>query len=206
MADRPGFDAMQGEITRRGGHLGGCWGPADSGTFNPKLPLWLCGWFPIKTVLDVGCGFGAHLRAFRALGCQVIGVEGLQYAAERCDVPVICTDLELRPVVLHGIDLAFSVETAEHVANWSYFLDTLCVGKVVAFSAAGPGQAGHHHVNCQPQSWWIERVELRGYTHFPKFSELARAEAGGYFGMSGMVFLRDDVIGPWGCDVGGYDP
>ena len=35
----------------------------------------------------------------------------------------------------------------------------------VVFTAAPPGQDGHHHVNCQPQSYWLSKFLARGY-HF----------------------------------------
>lgn len=206
MSKRPGFDAIQAEIAASGGALGGAWGPIDMGTYTPALCQWLVAAFPIRSVLDVGCGFGAHLRLFRSLGCNVIGVEGLHYAAKRCDVPVIVHDLEKGGLHLEGIDLAFSVEAAEHVGNVTAFLRTMCSGKIICMSAAPPGHEGHHHVTLKPPEWWINCLESLGYTWFPKLSELARNLGGGYFGLSGLVFVRDEYINAFGLDVGGYDP
>ena len=30
---------------------------------------------------------------------------------------------------------------------------------------AGPGQSGHHHVNCQPEDYWIKKMELNGFEY-----------------------------------------
>jgi hypothetical protein len=37
-------------------------------------------------------------------------------------------------------------------------------------SAAKPGQGGCGHFNEQPLSYWIERLEKRGYRHIDEFA------------------------------------
>src|SRR4051794_28051900 len=55
-------------------------------------------------------------------------------------------------VIAHGIEgLRLNVRRA--LAN----------AAVVAMTHAVPGQAGHHHVDCQPPGYWIERMRLRSY-------------------------------------------
>jgi hypothetical protein len=63
-------------------------------------------------------------------------------------------------------DLAVSLEVAEHLPEKraDRFVDLLrSLAPVVVCSAAKPQQGGLDHVNCQPQSYWIEKFERRGY-------------------------------------------
>lgn len=190
MSSRDGFDIEQDQIRRLGGHLGGAWGPLDFGTYCPRLVEFLVAAFPVRNVLELGCGYGAALRHFRSLGCNVLGVEGLPYYAERANVPVIVHDMERGPLKLANVDLVYSVEFVEHVTNTAATLDTLANGKVVCFSCALPGQIGHHHVSCLPQEFWIEGMRARGYEWEEELSQRCRDFGGGYFGCGGMLFVR----------------
>ena len=208
MADRPGFNEMEREIQESGGRFGGCWAPLDFGTYCPRTCELLLSLFPIRTVLDVGCGFGSHLRLFRSLGCTVVGIEPLKYAASRCGMPVIRHDLEASPLILDGIDLAFSVEAAEHISKPAYFIATMASAPVVFFSAAGPGQEGHHHVTLKSQEWWIDQMEDQetfGYKYQPVLTEKLRQVSPGYVGMNGMLFVRTDHLDRYGLLRGDYE-
>jgi len=33
---------------------------------------------------------------------------------------------------------------------------------ILAFTAANPGQMGHLHMNCKPQTWWIDLIRCSG--------------------------------------------
>ena len=74
------------------------------------------------------------------------------------------------------------------------FLDTLANGRIVAITHALPGQGGHHHVNCQPAEYWIEKMAARGYRLTQGYETFRRiSEPGGYptyFQASGLVFIR----------------
>ena len=39
---------------------------------------------------------------------------------------------------------------------------------------AEPGQPGYHHVNCQPQQYWVNKVEALGYKFNAEYSESLR--------------------------------
>lgn len=183
-------------------NLGGGWLPYNEGTYCPAMIAWLCSVFPIHTVLDVGCGGGEALRSFRANGCSVLGLEGLELVARLTDVPTIVHDLEKGPVKVAGIDLVYSLETAEHVDNTDAFIETLCNGKMVVMCHAQPGQEGHHHTRCLPEEFWIEKMKAKGYRYLIELSEHARRRAGGYFGATGKIFMRDGV--DWGTAKGDY--
>ena len=202
---REGWDAMEKEINDRGKHLGGCWLPATTGSFHPRLIEWLVTWFNVRSVCDVGCGGGEALKHFRALGCQVVGIEGLNYAAVRTGVPTICHDMETGPIKLYGIDCMYSIEYLEHCANTDSSLDTLCQSKIIACSTAQVGQSGHNHVSLYPREWWIERIEKRGYIHQPKLTEIAVGYAGGYFGQNGYIFVKNTAMDEYGLERCDYE-
>jgi SAM-dependent methyltransferase len=122
------------------------------------------------SVIDVGCGTGALLVAFRDLGCSVSGLEYAEAALRSCrerNLEVRKFDIE-RQVLKKPArsDLAVSFEVAEHLPEKraDRFVELLCsLAPVIVCSAAKPDQPGMDHVNCQPQSYWIEKFERRGY-------------------------------------------
>ncbi len=151
------------------GHLGGCIQGGDPATWCPRLWSWVVQEFQIRSVLDVGCGEGHSTRAFRELGCEVLGVEGCQEAIDCsaireciakhdfCDGPFIPD----RP-----FDLIWSCEFLEHVEPEyvNNLLETFShAGKLILLTHAFPGQRGHHHVNCQPNAYWISLFEQAGF-------------------------------------------
>ena len=77
-------------------------------------------------------------------------------------------------------------------------------GKIACFSAAKPGQVGHHHVSCYPVDWWV-KLRALGLHLLPGPLGLARDLGGGYFGMTGMVYVRDSEIDAYGLNTGGFE-
>ncbi len=202
---RPGWEEMEREINDRGGHLGGCWLPYVSSSHFPRLQELLVSVFGVRNVLDIGCGGGEALRYFQRLGCNVVGIEGLRYASKRCQVPVIAADLEIAPVIMDNLDLVYSVECAEHISNENNYLTTLCQGKVIAMTAAGPLQDGHHHVSLHEPTYWIEHIEARGYKFQKKLTEMWKPVGGGYFGQNGLIFVRNNNLDEFGLLRGDYE-
>ena len=112
----------------------------------------------------------------------------------------------MTPIALHDIlagpylmpvDLVWSCEVAEHIIpeKVDYYIDTLTNGRVIAMSHALPGQDGHHHVNCQPREYWIEKITNRGYS-ISEDNEIIidiskRDLTWNYFSNSGLVFIRN---------------
>ncbi len=201
---RAGFDEMEEQINASPEKcLGGCWLPSTTGSDCRELIHWLVTWFNVRNVLDFCAGGGEASRCFRTLGCTVVALEGLQYASSRVGLPCLRHNMETGPVIFDNLDLTFSVEGVEHIGNTEATLTTICQSKVLAFSHAIPIQGGHHHVACYEDAWWIENVEKRGYTYFPKLTEIARRFDGSYFSQSGLVFVRDTNLNDYGllrCD------
>lgn len=94
------------------------------------------------------------------------------------------------------VDLVISIEVAEHIAEEfvDHYLDTLANGRIVCMTAALPDQDGHHHVNCQPSQYWIEKMTTRGYMISHEndiYREICATDTGfKYFMTSGLIFLR----------------
>lgn len=122
------------------------------------------------SLLDIGCGTGTWLRAALSLGVQKVrGVEGLDLPDDMLFVPkslIERRDLN-RPVDLgERFDLVLCLEAAEHIEpeNADVLVETITRhGDCVLFSAAAPGQAGTHHVNCQWPAYWQEKFNARGF-------------------------------------------
>lgn len=146
-------------------------------------------------VIDVGCGTGALLEAFRNLGCDVRGREysdaGLAYCRRR-DLLVEKFNIE-KDCIANGeqYDLAVSFEVAEHLPSWSAdrYVELLCgLAPLVVMSAATPGQGGHGHINEQSHAYWIEKFRERSYP----MDEIASRHLSSQWNASGVA--------SWYCD------
>lgn len=122
------------------------------------------------SVVDVGCGEGIWLAAFRSHGVtDVLGIDGsyvdrrrLQIDADRFQA----ADLAKPLLLPRQFDLAVSLEVAEHLPpeSASTFVASLVrLAPVVLFSAAIPFQGGTHHVNEQWPDAWAELFREHGY-------------------------------------------
>ena len=141
---------------------------ASAAVFAPLL----VSLFMPQRVLDVACGTGAWLRAFKAQGVgYTLGIEGpwtdATEVGRQMDRLVIA-DLSSGFPTLSGarFDLAISIEVAEHLdrtreQDLVRFLTSHA--DVIVFSAAIPGQGGTHHVNERWQSHWANLFGGRGY-------------------------------------------
>jgi len=125
------------------------------------------------SVLDVGCGRGVWLAAWRELGVtDVKGVDGdyvdtnkLKIPKEEFDARDISKPFDLE----RQFDLVECLEVAEHIPEEksSQLLQNLIKhGKTILFSAAIPGQGGEFHVNEQPLEYWRTRFAQEGYVPF----------------------------------------
>ncbi len=56
---------------------------------------------------------------------------------------------------------------------------------------AQPGQPGHHHVNCQPEEYWVERLREVGFASDERLTEESRVCAeNGHYHNRGLLFVR----------------
>ncbi len=188
------------------GHLGGYiratdsmpgWSHGDPQTWEPDLWRWAVDTFAAESVLDVGCGEAHSTRFLSDLGCRVLGVDGSVQALESSALP----DRHVRHDLLDGpftpdeaFDLVWSCEFVEDVEERfaDNFLATFALArKAILMTYAAPGQPGWHHVNCQPASYWIEKIERLGFRLDRELTDQSRAIArGGHFARRGLVLVR----------------
>src|SRR3954464_13376223 len=114
----------------------------------------LVDFFRPGSVLDIGCGVGTWLRAFKDNGVDdVIGVDGAYVSAASLLIPpqqFRAHDLTREVVLDRRFDLAMSLEVAEHLPEECarQIVEVLTYSAdVVVFSAAIPDQQGTNHVN-----------------------------------------------------------
>lgn len=123
------------------------------------------------SMLDVACGAGTWLRAALDLGVQrVQGIEGIELSAEKLYVSkerIQIADLNQEFDLRQEFDLVICLEAAEHLEPSSaqgLVRSIARHGSRVLFSAASPGQAGTHHVNCQWPEYWQDLFNENGFS------------------------------------------
>jgi cyclopropane fatty-acyl-phospholipid synthase-like methyltransferase len=128
-----------------------------------------------RSVADLGCGRGAWLKVFAERGVgRVIGYDGPWNSQAKMLDPRIrfqAVDLQ-RPFTGERVDLAMSLEVAEHLApeTAATFVNSLvAVSDCVMFAAAFSRQGGTNHVNEQPHSYWAKKFADAGYEAFDLF-------------------------------------
>jgi cyclopropane fatty-acyl-phospholipid synthase-like methyltransferase len=136
---------------------------------------------PIR-VVDIGCGPGHLIEALHRGGIDVLG---LDYSAaargfvSKKGLPFETLDLTTRGVVPGSPwDLAVCCEVAEHLdaRHSDTFVENLTsASNTVFLTAAEVGQGGLNHVNEQPNSYWIEKFDHRGFALDGNLTEKARA-------------------------------
>jgi SAM-dependent methyltransferase len=121
-------------------------------------------------VVDVGCGVGAWLRAFRENGSHTVRgldggyVEPSQLYIDASDFTAV--DFAQPFEIDSTFDLAICLEVAEHLTRSQsvHLVDALTgAAPIVLFSAAVPGQGGTGHVNEQWPEYWRDLFDSRGF-------------------------------------------
>ena len=197
MADKKGMPKHVYDPSRP--HLGGNIEGGDPFTYYPDLWKWMKDEMDIKSVLDVGCGEGHTLDYFSRLGCKVLGVDGLEVNVAKCKHPAIVHDLCSGPFLAESeVDLVWCCEVVEHIEEkyLDHLMKTLCQGRYVAITHALPRQRGVHHVNCQPQSYWIGKFEEQGYRFGRLLTTRSRSDTlvaneKHHWRRSGCIFVRE---------------
>jgi SAM-dependent methyltransferase len=123
-----------------------------------------------RSVVDVGCGFGAWLSVFSEYGLSdFLGIDGTYVATENLLIPA---DKFLGQDITNGVhsdrafDLGVCLEVGEHLPAESARVlvrDLVQLAPVILFSAAVPGQGGIGHVNEQWPAYWAALFAEHGY-------------------------------------------
>jgi SAM-dependent methyltransferase len=127
--------------------------------------------FRPASVVDVGCGTGLWLSAFRERGIgDVLGIDGPWLESTQLEMPrELFRQHDLtQPLRLdRKFDLAVCLEVAEHIPTEAarFLVESLTrLSPVVIFSAAIPRQGGEGHINEQWPSFWSDQFAACGYS------------------------------------------
>lgn len=169
----------------------------DPATWYPKLWSWACHELGVESIMDVGCGEGHAAGYFSQLGCQVLGIDGSLQAKRDSVIPDNHVTHDFTTGAYNperSFDLVWSCEFVEHVEEefMDNFLETFaCSQRYLMMTYAAPGQPGFHHVNCQPQEYWVDKVESKGFSLDLARTELSREIASiGHYKNRGLFFNR----------------
>lgn len=186
------------------GHLGGC--SSHRGTFVPVVWDKMIEFYNIKSVIDVGCGYGHSLKYFLEKGLDGIGIEGWDWAINESLVKdhVVKHDYTLGEYIPDkDFDLGWCCEFVEHVEEKyiGNFIVTLKKCQCVAMTHAFRRQRGYHHVNKQNPPYWLSVFEKEGFTYLEQDSLMFRKmllnedgtlpKFGGHIAKSLMIFKRN---------------
>ena len=143
------------------------------------------------------------MHFFHQQGCEVLGVDGSQRAkaSSKLDQFHRVHDFVQGPFRSERqFDMVWSCEFVEHVEEQyaGHFLETFSLAsRYLLMTYAEPGQPGWHHVNCQPEEYWVEKLDRYGFELHPVFTRLARrATREGHFKHSGLVFRKRQLAQP----------
>ena len=178
-------------------HLGGNMGGGDQGTdFSKDLWPWMVSNYKPKRILDVGCAEGHAMRAFRTLGVDTVGLEGLAQNAKKCPEPTYVHDLTKGPLIIPDIDLVWCCDVVEHIEEEYVpnILKTFQNANIVALCHGTEGMAhsGWHHVNNKSVEYWAEKMRSAGFRLDEEGTKESHAVTAGrsYWPDSGRIWVK----------------
>lgn len=159
------------------------------------------------SVVDVGCGRGAWLKAFKEAGTQRLhGFDGAWNTQQNMvddSIVFVACDLN-QPIVsnVERFDLAMSLEVAEHLesASAKTFVRSLtALSDVVLFGAAFTEQGGSNHINEQPHTYWAKHFDAEGYAPFDMFRPVFWGDrrVDFWYRQNTFLYVRKDSV-PYG--------
>jgi hypothetical protein len=160
-------------------------------------------WIRPGSVIDVGCGVGAWLKATEALHIETIaGLDGSYVPADKLLISkdqFTATDLEKEVKISRKYDLAMCLEVAEHLSNkraGSFIAELCALSDVILFSAAVPGQEGTLHINEQYPDYWIDLFKKNNYTCFDCLRPVIwkNKEIEFWYKQNIMLFIKNEAI------------
>ncbi|MBW2044791.1 MAG: methyltransferase domain-containing protein [Deltaproteobacteria bacterium] len=126
--------------------------------------------FEPTSVIDAGCATGDLVVQFMTMSIDAYGIEGSRAAIPYLECPIsriFFYDLRKSlPGPSRRYDLAICFEVAEHIEPKhadQFVLNLVSLSGRILMSAAPPGQRGHHHVNCQPPGYWVNKFWQYGF-------------------------------------------
>lgn len=174
----------------------------DQGAIN-----WAKEEFQIQSMLDVGCGPGGMVELAHKSGLEAFGIDGDSKIQDRWfdKSKFMLHDFTIGSAPINRtFDLCWSVEFVEHV-HAEYipnFVAAFQKCKVLFMTHAVPGQGGYHHVNEQPEEYWLEQIESYGFKfnrdYTNKLREVTTMNTNGgrwapYVKLTGLVFTNESL-------------
>jgi SAM-dependent methyltransferase len=156
-----------------------------------------------RSVIDVGCGSGAWLSAFRENGVErILGLDGDHVDRSWLIIPKDCfraVNLAKPFKVDEKFDLAMSLEVAEHLPEKharDFVRNLVSLAPFVVFSAAVPFQGGIHHLNEQWPEFWQDLFAESGYRSMDLIRKQFWKNAGVkyWYRQNMFLFAREDMI------------
>lgn len=166
-----------------------------------------------RSVIDVGCLFGAWAAHCRRLGVEdVLGVDGHYVDRSALQIPeesFVEHDLAQPLKLTRTFDLALSLEVAHYLPEprAAGFVADLCgLAPLVLFSAAIPYQGGAIHVNEQWPGYWAQRFAAHGYVPVDCIRDEVweHPSVASWYAQNTLLFVSDDAGIPAITDHPGY--
>lgn len=161
--------------------------------------------FNLQSMIDVGCSVGDMVRVADDIGMDAEGVDGdwtLKPYWDQKQILVRVHDFVNGPLDLPDqamYDLGWCVEFLEHVDQqyMDNYMQLFQHCKYVVCTAAPPtATGGHHHVNLQDQSYWVQKFDEYGFEFDPEMTEKIRRISTmkkPFMQTTGMFFRRKGV-------------
>jgi SAM-dependent methyltransferase len=156
-----------------------------------------------RSVVDVGCGVGRWLLAFRQIGTErILGLDGGYVDRSWLVIPPECfrpADLSQPFRVDEQFDLAVCLEVAEHLPKKSakQFVESLVrLAPVILFSAAIPHQRGTHHINEQWPEYWEVMFRAHDYSKLDLIRKLIwkNPDVKFWYRQNIFFYVRKDLV------------
>lgn len=172
-------------------------------TARTVLPVLFAEAGPIRSAVDIGCGYGEWLYVCKEQGLtDIVGADGAWVDRSR----ILISESEFTSVdcskpfdLKRTFDLALCTELAEHVPDAS--ADSLVasltkLAPVIVWSAAIPYQGGKDHINEQWPEYWAAKFASHGFVPFEEIRQLIwdRADLIWWYKQNLMLYVRADQL------------
>lgn len=166
-----------------------------------------------SSVVDVGCGREAWLKAFKEKGVKNLkGIDGSWNKQELMLEPEISftsVDLNNLPAPDCQYDLAICLEVAEHLRPESAysFVQSLCkYSEAVLFSAAYTNQGGTDHFNEQPHTYWADKFAANNFVPFDLFRPVfwGNSEIDYWYRQNTFLYVKKNSEAEWAISNKGH--
>jgi SAM-dependent methyltransferase len=160
-----------------------------------------------KSVIDVGCGTGAFLKAFKDNHVNTIkGIDGEWVKNNMLLIPEdnfikadISAPFHLNSDCDSQFDLALCLEVGEHISSSKSDIliqNLVKLSNIILFSAAIPFQGGTHHINERPPKYWAKKFKTKGYECLDiiRFKLFEYPQVSSFYKQNVLLYINNSVI------------